>query len=204
MFGQNDTGASQPQTPTDDAVNAAMPEPVQSDTASTMQPPDGWGLGSDPATTPVTPATDLDTTAAEAEAAAKIAEAAIQDSTPAADPIPAPADEPTTAPLVDNAASTPASAPVTTPADDLSGLKQEVMQHLSPLVGQLDQSPEEKFRTTMMMIQASDNHTLIKDAFEAAKQIADDKARAQALLDVINEINYFSQQGSGGSDSPAS
>lgn len=77
--------------------------------------------------------------------------------------------------------------------DDLANLKQQALQHLSPLVGQLDQNPEEKFRTTMMMIQASDDHSLIKEAFESAKQITDDKARAQALLDVINEINYFTQ-----------
>lgn len=77
--------------------------------------------------------------------------------------------------------------------DDLMGLKQQALQHLSPLVSHLDQTPEEKFRTTMMMIQASDDQGLLKNAFEAAKAIADDKARAQALLDVINEINYFTQ-----------
>jgi len=79
------------------------------------------------------------------------------------------------------------------PNDDLVSIKQQALQQLSPLVGQLDQSPEEKFRTTMMMIQASDDKSMIPDAFEAAKQITDDKSRAQALLDVINEINYFTQ-----------
>lgn len=77
--------------------------------------------------------------------------------------------------------------------DDLINLKQQALQHLSPLVSHLDQTPEEKFRTTMMMIQASDDHSLVKSAFEAAQLITDDKARAQALLDVINEINYFTQ-----------
>jgi hypothetical protein len=65
------------------------------------------------------------------------------------------------------------------------------LSELSPLVDKLDQTPEERFRTTMMMIQASDNQALVKQAFEAAQAITDDKARAQALLDVINEINYF-------------
>ncbi len=82
----------------------------------------------------------------------------------------------------------------TSPADDdLMNLKQQALQQLSPLVGQLDQTPEEKFRTTMMMIQASDDKSLVKTAFESAQKITDDKARAQALLDVINEINYFTQ-----------
>lgn len=92
--------------------------------------------------------------------------------------------------------ATPSSDPNTTLVavnDDLVGIKQQALQHLSPLVNHLDQTPEEKFRTTMMMIQASDNQDLIKDAFEAAQKITDDKARAQALLDVINEINYFTQ-----------
>lgn len=80
------------------------------------------------------------------------------------------------------------------PSDDLLGIKQEALQSLSPLVGHLEQSPEERFRTTMMMIQASDDQTLVKTAYEAAKQITDEKIRAQALLDVVNEINYFTQQ----------
>lgn len=77
--------------------------------------------------------------------------------------------------------------------DDLLNIKQQALQHLSPLVSHLEQTPEEKFRTTMMMIQASDDQTLVKTAFDAAQAITDDKARAQALLDIINEINYFTQ-----------
>jgi hypothetical protein len=76
-------------------------------------------------------------------------------------------------------------------ADHLLDIKQQALQQLSPLIGHLDQDPEEKFRTTMMMIQAADNDTLIKDAYEAALQIQDEKVRAQALLDIVNEINYF-------------
>ncbi len=79
-------------------------------------------------------------------------------------------------------------------ADALLDIKKDALQQLSPLVGHLNQSPEEKFRTTMMMIQASDDQSLIPDAYAAAKEITDDKTRAQALLDIINEINYFTQQ----------
>lgn len=92
------------------------------------------------------------------------------------------------------AVGTPDPAPIGVPvSDDLIAIKQQALSELSPLVGHLEQSPEEKFRTTMMMIQASDNQALIKDAFEAAHQIEDEKVRAQALLDVVNEINYFTQ-----------
>ena len=79
-------------------------------------------------------------------------------------------------------------------SNDLMEIKKNALQQLSPLVGKLDQTPEEKFHTTMMMIQASDNQDLVKDAFEAAQKISDEKEKAQALLDVVNEINYFTQK----------
>ncbi len=69
------------------------------------------------------------------------------------------------------------------------------MTDLEPLVDKLDQSPEEKFRTTMMMIQAADNKTLLRRAYEEAKAIPDEKEKAEALLDVINEVNYFTHPG---------
>jgi hypothetical protein len=77
--------------------------------------------------------------------------------------------------------------------DPLLSIKRDALQSLSPLLGHLDQTPEEKFRTTMMLIQATDNKSLIKEAYSAAKEISDEKVRAQALLDVVNEINYFTQ-----------
>lgn len=79
-------------------------------------------------------------------------------------------------------------------SNDLLDIKQEALRELSPLVEHLDQTPEERFRTTMMMIQATDDSSKIKAAYNAAQKIEDKKIRAQALLDVINEINYFNQQ----------
>ena len=85
---------------------------------------------------------------------------------------------------------------VTTTDDskDLLKLKQQALSQLAPLVDQLEQSPEEKFKTTMMMLQSTDNQALIKDAYAAAQAITEEKARAQALLDVVNEINYFTHK----------
>jgi hypothetical protein len=79
-------------------------------------------------------------------------------------------------------------------AGELLNLKQTALQQLSPLLGHLDQTPEEKFRTIMMLIQASDNQALLQSAYDAAQAITDEKVRAQALLDVVNEINYFTTQ----------
>jgi hypothetical protein len=85
-------------------------------------------------------------------------------------------------------------APAAVADPELLDIKRDALNELTPLVSHLDQSPEERFRTTMMMIQANDNQALIKDAYEAAHAIEDQTARAQALLDVINEINYFTSQ----------
>ena len=121
---------------------------------------------------------------------------------PAADADPAPAvssdsgaSEPATLSMPSPVSDTSSSRASTSAApDDLMGIKQQALQQLKPLVGHLEQTPEEKFRTTMMMIQASDDSSLIGDAYEAAKAISDEKTQAQALLDVVNEINYFTSQ----------
>lgn len=139
---------------------------------------------------------------------------------PAVPPLPAD-DASATAPVIEDADSTSSTesvvndvssyvdipAPVgviqpaadtSLPADDVAAtdlltMKQNALTQLSPLIGQLDQTPEEKFRTTMMMIQSTDNQALLKDAYDAAQAITDEKNRAQALLDIVNEINYFTQ-----------
>jgi len=82
--------------------------------------------------------------------------------------------------------------------EDLLDIKQQALNKLQPLISHLDQSPEERFKTTMMLIQAADDPELVKEAFAAANQIKDEKTRAQALLDIVNEINYFTQHHDGG------
>lgn len=78
---------------------------------------------------------------------------------------------------------------------DLEKLKNRALGELSPLLDKLDQAPEEKFHTLMMVIQATDDKSLIEKAYEAANQIKDDTKKAEALLAVVNEINYFSKEG---------
>lgn len=93
------------------------------------------------------------------------------------------------------AAPMTAGSPYPTAIDPaLAQIKQQALQSLEPLIGQLDQAPDEKFKTIMMLIQASDNSKMLTSAYEAASQITDEKARAQALLDIVNEINYFTAQ----------
>ncbi len=105
-------------------------------------------------------------------------------------------EEPSSTPTAPEMTSeqTPAATPPTAHTDELLQLKQEALQQLSPLVGHLEQDPGERFKTFMMLIQASDDQTHLKAAYEAAQAITDEKVRAQALLDIVNEINYFTQK----------
>lgn len=98
-------------------------------------------------------------------------------------------------PVMTTASSQPDDTAVVAGDDELLGIKQQALNQLSPLVSHLDQPPEERFRTLMMMIQASDNQLLVKDAYETAQQISDEREKAQALLDIVNEINYFTHKG---------
>lgn len=80
------------------------------------------------------------------------------------------------------------------PSSELMDIKRSALEELSPLIDKLDQTPEEKTMTLLMMIQATDDQSLIGTVFNAAKDIKDDKKRAQAMLDIVNEINYFTNK----------
>lgn len=92
----------------------------------------------------------------------------------------------------DDTEQTEQKAPVSKQSsDNLLSIKEKALGELSPLINNLELTPENKFQTLMMLIHESDNDKLIADAYAAAKAIPDEKARAQALLDIVNEINYF-------------
>lgn len=84
--------------------------------------------------------------------------------------------------------STP--APAADPA--LDTIKQTALNELRPLVDKLDVSPEEKFDTYLLLLRSTDDKTLIAPAHDAAVAIVDEARRAQALLDIIKEIDYLS------------
>lgn len=88
-------------------------------------------------------------------------------------------------------------APTFTPATpvlsgDLDSIKKDALSELRPLVDKLDVSPEEKFDTYLLLIRSTDDQSLIGPAHEAARTISDEARRAQALLDIIKEIDYLS------------
>ena len=176
IFGHQNSASSTPAEPAAIKTGGTSPDPLRLDPTDTVTTPSKLD--------------DLD---------APLDKSVLnQDTTPAPATAP-PADDMTVTPTV--SAAEPAEEPVlATPPDetpkpeDLLTLKQEALTQLTPLVDHLEQTPEERFRTTMMMIQSADNAALIKDAYSAAQEIKDDKVRAQALLDIVNEINYFTHK----------
>lgn len=76
--------------------------------------------------------------------------------------------------------------------DNLANIKKDALSELRPLVDKLDVSPGEKFDTLLLMIRSTDDKSLIGPAHEAAKAISDESKRAEALLEVVKEIDYLS------------
>ncbi|MEO8911551.1 MAG: hypothetical protein ABI303_01065 [Candidatus Saccharimonas sp.] len=117
-----------------------------------------------------------------------------------AQPPVAPMGPPVAAPVADDAFAQPAFAavptsPVSIPvAGELDGVKQAAITELRPLVDKLSLPPQEKFDTYLLLIRSTDDKSLIAPAHEAAKAITDETKRAQALLDVIKEIDFLSGQ----------
>jgi len=205
MFDDQDTQDSA--TTTDDGSATAVSPFPSSTGASAMSDSPSQDTSTD--TTPVLPTFDtpVGSDTADSTAAAPLGEPATPADSLDDSSLLLPADplvEPTSTPTDDEdqtkteEPATDVAAPVSSESsdNDLSGMKKEALDQLQPLFEHLELGPEEEFKTTMMMIQANDDKSLLKKAFEAAKKISDDKARSHALLDVINEINYFTQKAS--------
>lgn len=154
---------------TDDAELAKVLEGMQDNTAA-------------PAPVPGVPAPDslnFEETAAPAAPADGNAPAPAQ---------PAPLD-----PIV------PAAPPATPASADpaLEAIKKDALAELRPLVDKLDLPADEKFDTLLLIIRSTDDKSLVQSAYDAAKAITDEAKRAEALLDVVKEIDYFSNPASG-------
>lgn len=77
---------------------------------------------------------------------------------------------------------------------NLDDIKIHALQDLRPLVEKLNVSNEEKFDIYLLLLRSSDDNTLIEPAYNSARQIEDETKRANALLDVIKEIDYFNSK----------
>ncbi len=114
---------------------------------------------------------------------------------PAAPVIPeTPAEEPTPTEV-------PPVEPVATDAtavkpghEELEGIKKEALEELKPLVDKLNLPPEEKFDILLLIIRSTDDEELVNKAHSTATEIADETRKAQALLDIIKEVDYFANK----------
>ena len=86
--------------------------------------------------------------------------------------------------------------PIETPrgagSSDLDSIKKDALSELRPLVDKLDLTPEDKFDTYLLLIRSTDDKELIAPAHLAAQSIPDESKRAQALLEIIKEIDFLS------------
>lgn len=88
----------------------------------------------------------------------------------------------------------PFTAPVPSGHEGLETIKKEALEELKPLVDKLDLPPEEKFDILLLIIRSTDDEELVAKAHDTATQIADDGRKAQALLDIIKEVDYFANK----------
>ena len=108
----------------------------------------------------------------------------------------APEPEPVVPPVVEMPAvetPTPVAPTASVVSDDLTVVKSEAINELRPLVDKLNVPAEEKFDTYLLLLRSTDDRSLIEPAHEIAKQITDEARRAQALIDIIKEIDFLSQ-----------
>lgn len=121
---------------------------------------------------------------------------------PTPSPSPAPIDDTPIGynPPTDSAPTPPAmpTEPLASPSmpssasGDLEDIKKDALNELRPLVDKLQLDPEEKFDTYLLLLRSTDDKALIAPAHAAARSIPDETRRAQALLDVIKEIDFLS------------
>lgn len=77
---------------------------------------------------------------------------------------------------------------------ELEDIKKQALAELEPLVDKLELAPEKRYNILMEIIQSSERRELLDKALDAAKNIADDNLRAQALMEVLTEVDYFGQK----------
>jgi len=134
----------------------------------------------------------------EAAATQTASDTEVAEETPAPVTTEEPVTDPPTPAVEPAAAVEPAPMPAPTPAapsvggdSELDSIKKDALSELRPLVDKLNVSAEEKFDTYLLLLRSTDDKALIAPAHDAAKNITDEARRAQALLDIIKEIDYL-------------
>lgn len=77
---------------------------------------------------------------------------------------------------------------------DLDRVKSSALSDLRPIIEKIELSVEKKFEVYKEIINSMNDKACIEPAYNAAKNIADEKQRAEALLFVIEAINRLGVQ----------
>lgn len=112
-------------------------------------------------------------------------------------------DEPTES--ASDSASTPAAdtssasvPPLDVPSapangGELNSIKSQALSELRPLMDHVDLPAEERFDAYLMLLRSTDDPSLVAPAHSAAQGISDEKRKAEALLEIIKEIDFLSR-----------
>ncbi|MBQ8992337.1 hypothetical protein IJ103_02585 [Candidatus Saccharibacteria bacterium] len=86
----------------------------------------------------------------------------------------------------------PAPAPEPTPAPvsgDLDSVRETALKELVPIIDKAGLSADRQFGIITAVVESSHDKSFIPKAFEAARNIPDDKLRAEALLKIVGLID---------------
>ena len=75
---------------------------------------------------------------------------------------------------------------------DISKVKEAALKELFPIMDRVEVDPEKRFMLYQEMLNTMRDKAVIAPAYEAARQIRDDKVRADSLLYLINSIDEMS------------
>ncbi len=75
---------------------------------------------------------------------------------------------------------------------DISKVKEAALKELFPIRDRVEVEPEKRFLLFQEMLNTMRDKAVIAPAYEAARQIRDDKVRADSLLYLINSIDEMS------------
>ncbi len=178
-----------PQQPAAAPGSLSFDEDMTSEPAPYLQPPVA------PAYADQSPATSLSPQQPQAPAMAPAAPQPQPAYAPPSMAPVAPQPNPAYAPGIESSIVPPHTlSPIA--AGNLDAIKKDALDNLRPLVDKLTLPADEKFDTLLLLIRSTDDQSLVTPAYDAARNISDESKRAQALLDIIKEIDYFSHPNS--------
>ena len=109
---------------------------------------------------------------------------------PAPAPMPAPEMPAPAAPVFEApAAPVISEAPAEAPSLNMHEVKEAALRDLAPLIGKMDLPASQKFNLYRDMFENLRDYTAIEPAYQAAKNIADEHERGEALLYLVESID---------------